>query len=55
VGLAALAASCPNFEEPEPYHAQSPVSVEAFQIFAAALEGITPISTTENMNDLLLL
>jgi len=48
VELPALSASCPNFNETLPYHVPSSVSVEAFQLFVAALEGMAPALTTEN-------
>jgi hypothetical protein len=53
VGLPALFTNCPNFKEELPDHVRSPVSVEAFQMFAEALEGTVPVVTTENMHDLL--
>jgi hypothetical protein len=55
VRVARLGTSCPSFEEPFPYDVRSPVSVEAFWIFVAALECALPAITTKNMNDMLLL
>jgi hypothetical protein len=55
VRLVALGERCPDFEGPLPYQIRSPVSVEVFRVFVAALEGALPAITTENMNDLLLL
>jgi hypothetical protein len=55
VQVARLLAKCPRFEESLPYQVRSPVRVEVFRIFLAALEGAPPVVTTENMNDLFLL
>jgi hypothetical protein len=55
VGIGALFASCPKFNEELPYHVRSPVGVEVFQVFVGALEGTVPVVTTENMQDLFLL
>jgi hypothetical protein len=53
--LTVRVASCPNFEEQFPYQVCSPVSVDVFRIFVAALEGVYLVVTTENMKDLFLL
>jgi hypothetical protein len=55
VGLPALFASCPNFNEDLSYHVRSPVGIEAFRMFVGALEGTVPNVTTENVYDLFLL
>jgi hypothetical protein len=51
VGLPALSASCPNFNETLPCQVPSSVSVEAFQMFVPTLEGMAPALTTENRQD----
>jgi hypothetical protein len=55
VRLLALGERCPHFEEPLRYQVLSPVSVDDFRIFVAALEGKPSVVTTENITDLLLL
>jgi hypothetical protein len=53
VGVARLLASWPHFAGALPYEVHSPVSVDVFRIFVAALEGTPPVLTQANMNELL--
>jgi hypothetical protein len=55
VRVARLLARCPHFEEPLLYQVRSPVRVDVFRVFVAALEGTPSVVTTENMNDLFFL
>jgi hypothetical protein len=52
MGLAALAASCPKFNEDLPAHVPSPVGVEMFEISRAAVKRTAPVLKKEDMNNL---